>query len=80
MPRYFFDVENADLTRDEEGLMLDDPEAVAATAMRTLLDIARFEVIRQNERQMSVTVRDEAGTLLYRTELSIRAGWLIQPR
>lgn len=76
MSRYFFDVENGGLTVDEEGTELNGDEAVASLAMRTLLDIARFEVLAHNERQMSVTARDEAGMPVYRTELTVRAAWL----
>lgn len=77
MSRYFFDVENGGLTVDEEGTELDGDEAVSSLAMRTLLDIARFEVLAHDERQMSVTARDEAGMPVYRTELTVRAAWLL---
>lgn len=77
MSRYYFDVENGGLTVDEEGTELDGSDAVAALAMRTLLDIARFEVVAHDERQMSVTARDAAGLPVYRTELTVRAGWLV---
>ena len=76
MPRYFFDVEDGERTVDEQGTALNGPEEVAALAMRTLLDIARLEVIKQDERALSVTVRDEAGAKLYRTELTVRSAWL----
>lgn len=76
MSLYYFDVENGGLTVDEEGTELDGDEAVASLAMRTLLDIARYEVVVHQERQMSVTARDEAGIPVYRTELTVRAGWL----
>lgn len=77
MSRYYFDVENGGLTVDEEGTELDGNEAVASLAMRTLLDIARFEVVAHDERQMSVTARDADGHPVYRTELTVRAGWLV---
>ncbi|GAB6844080.1 hypothetical protein HNR00_001686 [Methylorubrum rhodinum] len=77
MPRYYFDVENGGLTVDEEGTELDETEAVASLAMRTLLDIARFEVVAHNERRMSVTARDADGLPVYRTELTVQAGWLV---
>ncbi|KQT45536.1 hypothetical protein ASG52_15390 [Methylobacterium sp. Leaf456] len=77
MSRYYFDVENGGLTVDEEGTELDGGEAVATLALRTLLDIARYEVVAHNERQMSVTARDATGVPVYRTELTVRAGWLV---
>ena len=78
MSRYFFDVENGGLTVDQEGTELDGGEAVATLAMRTLLDIARFEVVAHNERQLSVTASDADGLPVYRTELTVRAGWLVE--
>lgn len=80
MPRYYFDVEDGGLTADEDGEVLDTPDKVAPKAMRALLDIARFEVMQKNERQLSVSVRDEAGVQVYRAELTVRAGWVIGTR
>lgn len=76
MARYFFDVENGSLTVDDAGMTLEGPDAIAGAAMTTLLEIAKFEVVANNERELSVTVRDEAGKPVYRTSLTIRAGWL----
>lgn len=76
MPRYFFDVEDADTTVDERGMDIESLETVEAVALRTLLDIARFELLRSNERGLSVTVRDEAGVEIFRTELAVTSAWL----
>ncbi len=80
MPRYFFDVQDGYPTEDGEGVVLDDTDAVAAFAMKTLLEIAQLEVIRNDRRKLIVTVRDESGTEVYRTELTVQAGWLVQPK
>lgn len=77
MPRYFFDVEDGDKTVDEQGMMIESRETVEAMALRALLDIARFELLRSKESGLSVTVRDEAGVEVYRTELSVSSAWLV---
>ncbi|MCJ2043803.1 hypothetical protein MKK58_04530 [Methylobacterium sp. J-078] len=76
MERYFFDVEDGHLTMDDDGRDLDGADAVAAAAMSTLLEIARFEVVANNERELSVTVRNEAGDPIYRASITVKAGWL----
>lgn len=76
MERYFFDVEDGHLTMDDDGRDLDGADAVAAAAMSTLLEIARFEVVNNNERELSVTVRNEAGDPIYRASVTVKAGWL----
>nr|WP_137827767.1 hypothetical protein [Methylobacterium sp. L1A1] len=78
MPLYFFDIEDGEQTADEQGTMLERPGSVEAVALKTMLDIARFDRMRSNERGLAVSVRDETGTEVYRTELTVRAAWLVQ--
>ena len=66
MERYFFVIDDGSLTVDEEGRELAGADAIAAAAMSTLLGIARFEVVTNNERDLPVTVRNEAGDPIYR--------------
>ena len=77
MPRYFFDVHDGALVPDHEGLDMDDPEVVAAEALKIVTDVARLEQLAQTRRQLSVTVRNAAGRAVYRAEVTIRAGWLV---
>jgi hypothetical protein len=56
MERYFFDIEDGHLTIDADGRDLAGTDAIAEAAMNTLLEIARFEVVNNNERELSVTV------------------------
>ncbi|MCJ2043502.1 hypothetical protein MKK58_02955 [Methylobacterium sp. J-078] len=77
MERYFFDVEDGHLTMDDDGRDLAGADAVAAAAMSTLLEIARFEVVANNERELSVTVWNEAGDPIYRAAVTVKAGWLV---
>ena len=76
MPRYFFDVLDGDITADDDGKMVESRGAVEAIALRIMLDVARFELMKSSENGLSVIVRDESGTEVYRTELTVRAGWL----
>lgn len=76
MERYFFDIDDGSLTVDEEGRELAGADAIAAAAMSTLLGIARFEVVTNNERDLPVTVRNEAGDPIYRASVTVKAGWL----
>ena len=76
MERYFFDVEDGYLTKDTEGRELAGFDAIAEAAMSTLLEIARFEVVNNNERELSVAVRNEAGEPIYRASVIVKAGWL----
>lgn len=76
MPRYFFDVEDGDRTVDEVGMELEGARAAAIQAMKTLLDVGRFEVVIKNERRLTVIVRDESGKPVYRSEMAIEADWL----
>ena len=76
MPRYFFDVEDGDRTVDEVGMELEGARVAAIEAMKTLLDVGRFEVVIKNERRLTVVVRDESGKSVYRTEMAIEADWL----
>lgn len=75
MPRYFFDVEDGDKTVDEQGMTIESRGTVEFMALRTLLDIARFELLHSDERGLAVSVRDEAGAEIYRTELLVRSAW-----
>lgn len=75
MPRYFFDVEDGERTIDEEGKELAGPKAAALEAMKTMLEVGRFEAVVNNERRLNVLVRDELGSPIYRTEMLIGAVW-----
>ena len=63
MPRYFFDINDDDrFTKDHTGVELDGLEAVRAEAIRTLPDIAK-EALSKDDTQRSIVVgvRDEEG-------------------
>ncbi|PXW49860.1 hypothetical protein [Methylobacterium sp. B4] len=77
MPRYFFDVEDGVRTVDEVGTELEGPQAAALEAIKTMLEIGRFEAVIKNERRLNVLVRNEQGSPIYRTEMLIGAIWFI---
>jgi hypothetical protein len=69
MPRYYFDIRDADdLAVDEEGIVLPDLQAVQVEAARSLVDMARHAVWTKAEtilgHRMAVQVRDENGPVL----------------
>ena len=69
MPRYYFDIRDADeLAVDEEGLELSTLKAVQAEAARSLVEMAQHTVWTSAEtmlgHQMAIEVRDENGPVL----------------
>ena len=61
MPRYFFDVLDGGLIRDEEGLELADIETVRMEVLRTLPAMAADIRTQRQARQLRIDVRDESG-------------------
>lgn len=71
MPRYFFDIHDGRLQRDDEGTECADFEAARREAMISLPDVARWEIPADGDRQTyTVIVRDEAGTPVYTATLT----------
>ena len=62
MPRYFFDIHDGRIERDEEGFECADLQAAAQHAKQVLPAIAADEVPKDGERQaFTVLVTDEEG-------------------
>jgi hypothetical protein len=60
VPRFFFDINDHDLShQDEEGSEWPSRDAARAHAMRILADIARDEARRQDRLHLFVTIRDQ---------------------
>ncbi|WP_288585501.1 hypothetical protein [uncultured Methylobacterium sp.] len=77
MPRYFFDINDHDLShRDDEGSEWPSREAAQAHAMRVLADIARDEARRQDRLHLFVTIRDEARAVLGVASLAVSCTWV----
>jgi hypothetical protein len=77
MPRYFFDVINSQgPMRDDEGLELPTAEAVTSTAALMLLDLARDEIVHQQNLTVSVRVRDDHDLHIFASRLGLTSQWL----
>ena len=76
MPRYYFDVLDGGLFVDEEGIEFPDRIGARAAALRALPDMANSLTDIEDGREVSVTMRDEAGRPILAATLSIDARWL----
>jgi hypothetical protein len=73
MPRYFFDMhDGGPVLVDEEGQELDGLQAAQREALSGLADLARDVVLKAERESMGVSVRDEAGRIVYRATLSLQ--------
>lgn len=69
MPRYFFDVRDGDrIDRDESGIVLPDVGKVWEVAVPMVDEIAAAKRHLQPPHAIAVVVRDEAGTVVYRSD------------
>ena len=76
MPRYFIDTHDDDtLVEDEEGQELPNAEAAWRAALAALPDMARDKVQDGKDRTFCASIRDEAGTVLYKATLSLTGKW-----
>ena len=70
--RFFFDTYDGEtLTRDEDGLVLEDLEQARDEAVQTSPDLARETLPHADRRDYVVEVRDEAGRKVWRASLSL---------
>lgn len=77
MPTYFFDVDDGEFSlRDEFGVELETLSEAAEQAAALLPDIARDTLLGLTSRDVSVSVRDEAGRVVHRASLLFRAEWM----
>ncbi len=63
MPRFFFDVLNSEIIRDETGLDLDGIDSAQAEVRRALPEMAA-QMPNKDARQLRIDVRDEAGNYI----------------
>lgn len=77
MPRFFFDISDGVITKDDEGLEYPNAHAARDAAIRTLPDIAREEIGVGGSRAVTVLMRDEAGRALFTASLTLTAAWLV---
>ena len=66
MPRFYFDVHDGELQRDEEGLECANFEAARERVMASLPDVAELITSSDGDNQaVTVTVRNEEGSEVY---------------
>lgn len=78
MPRFFFDISDGDLTRDDEGIEFPNAHAARDAAIRVLPDVARDHMGRRDSREVVVLMRNEAGTALFTAALTLTTKWLVE--
>jgi hypothetical protein len=72
MPRFFFDTHDGeDFTPDREGVELEGLEAATDEAKKTLPEIVKDEMPDGDRRDFTVTVKNEAGQIVWRVTLSL---------
>lgn len=76
MARYFFVIENGAVHADDTGTECRDLDEVRAIAVRTLTSIAGEEAVQHDRHRVSVSVRDEAGSPVLETTLTLGTVWL----
>lgn len=76
MARYFFDVSDGELVVDDDGVEFADARCASREALQSLPDMAKGLLQTTGTKTISVIVRDEHGTALYRATLTIEGTWL----
>jgi hypothetical protein len=77
VPRYFFDIQDGALLKDDMGTECANLDEVRAAAMRVLPDIAREDIPKDGDRRtFTVVVRDEDGHAVYTASLMFAGLWL----
>jgi len=78
MARYYFDILDHTLTRDEEGLEFADPRDAAKHALQALPMIVAHEAMNDQDAHdtLTVHVRDESDTTIYSATLTCVGTWL----
>lgn len=78
MPRFFFDIQDGQLTTDDVGTEFPNAHAARDAAIKVLPDIAREEISQGESRQVAVLMRNEAGQALFAASLILNAEWLVE--
>ncbi len=77
MPLYFFDIKDQDrFSEDDIGIECEPREDVRDAVIEALPDFARDLRLENSDNTITVTVRDEAGKIVFHASLTLNAGWL----
>jgi hypothetical protein len=72
MPRFYIDTDDGNLpVIDEDGAEYRDLASAEDEAMRTLPEMVQSRHPARNWREISATVRDEAGVVCFRASLAL---------
>jgi hypothetical protein len=81
MPRFFFDIDDCgDHLPDAEGTVLPDLQNARTEALKTLGEIARYDLPDRPFCDFRISIRDESGSILLRFWLAVQDGGRIQQR
>jgi ABC-type uncharacterized transport system YnjBCD ATPase subunit len=76
MPRYFFDCSCDQKTAiDEDGLELASPAEARVAALEALPDLLKESLPDQPAQELSISVRDQSGRLVFTTSLFLSMRW-----
>ena len=78
MPRFFFDFSDGPMTIDDEGTEFANAHAARDAAVRTLPEIAIDKTDLQQNRMVSVLMRDDVGRYLFTASLNLSGRWLVE--
>jgi hypothetical protein len=77
MSRYFFDIDDGSGLRiDDVGVSLADRKSVRDEAIAILPAVAKEVLPDGDSHDLSVHVRDESGTLVFKAKLCLTSQWL----
>lgn len=79
MARYFFEIENGGLHKDETGTECRDLDEVRAIAVRTLTGIAGEESVVDDRHTIALVVRDATGASVLDATLTLTTVWSNAP-
>ncbi|GJD95028.1 DUF6894 family protein [Methylobacterium iners] len=80
MPRYFIDTSDGKFeARDEEGLDLPSIEAARREVVTVLRQMGSHSLDGDVRSQITCSVRDEAGTVLFEAVLVLSQFWMVRP-
>ena len=75
MPRYFIDSDDGNVfTIDDEGIVLANDDAARFEALAALPCLTKGKTPGGDDRTYRVSARNEAGVIVYATQMSLRGG------
>lgn len=77
MPRYYFDIDDAEhATVDAEGSEHSDAEEARKEGVEALASIVKDALPDGNVRDFTMNVRNEAGMVIFKATIALRSHWV----